>query len=167
MTAEEIKQRYSMRDITARYGLIPNRAGFIRCPFHKGDREASCKVYARDFHCFGCGANGDIFTFVQLMEDCDFKTAFYSLGGEYEKPTFSSRLAIYRSQIQRQERERDSDRLKERLDFNLALITIFRNWVEKSEPLSTVWTNCYNRLQYQIYLNEQIAEEIDRRERGG
>ena len=42
MTSDEIRQEYSMRDILARCGLPqPNRAGFIQCPFHKGDREAS------------------------------------------------------------------------------------------------------------------------------
>ena len=53
------------------------------------------KIYDKDFHCFGCGANGDIFSFVQRMENVDFKEAFYSLGGTYEKPTFSSKLAVY------------------------------------------------------------------------
>ena len=66
MTSEEIKQTYSMRDILNKCGLPqPNRSGFIQCPFHKGDREASMKIYDKDFNCFGCGANGDIFTFVE------------------------------------------------------------------------------------------------------
>lgn len=164
MTAEEIKDNYKMRDIAARYGLIPNHAGFIRCPFHQGDRTASCKLYERDFHCFGCGANGDIFTFVMKMEHCDFKTAFYGLGGEYGKPTFSSKLAVYRSKIKRQERNRDDGRLRDKLNWNLALITIFRNWVNHAEPLSDIWCDCYNRLQYQLYANEQIADEMSRRE---
>ena len=164
MTAEEIKSRYNMRDVAARYGLIPNRSGFIRCPFHKGDRTASCKLYERDFHCFGCGANGDIFSFVMKMEHCDFKTAFYSLGGEYEKQTFSSKLAVYRSKIKQKERKREEERLKERLKWNLALITIFRNWVNHAEPLSAVWCDCYNRLQYQFCVNEQIADEMNGRE---
>ena len=68
MTKEEIKDLYSMKDILERYGLQkPNRAGFICCPFHK-EKTASMKIYKRDFNCFGCGANGDIFTFVMLMD---------------------------------------------------------------------------------------------------
>lgn len=101
MTKEEIKERYSMREIIARYGLYPNRSGFISCPFHKGDREASMKIYDKDFHCFGCGANGDIFSFVQRMEDISFREAFQSLGGTYQSPTFSSQLAIYRAKKDR------------------------------------------------------------------
>ena len=46
MTREEIKQAYSMKDILVKCGLPgPNRAGFIKCPFHKGDHEASMKIY--------------------------------------------------------------------------------------------------------------------------
>lgn len=40
MTKEEIKQQNSMRDVLSRYGMIPNRAGFISCPFHPSDRNA-------------------------------------------------------------------------------------------------------------------------------
>ena len=36
MTKEELKQRYSMKEIVEQYGFRPNRAGFIRCPFHTG-----------------------------------------------------------------------------------------------------------------------------------
>ena len=98
MTKEEIKETYSMRDILERYGLEINRAGFCHCPFHQGDRDASLKVYEKDFNCFGCGVNGDIFTFIQRMENVSFREAFLILGGTYEKPSFSSRLAVYRSQ---------------------------------------------------------------------
>ena len=80
MTREEIKQTYSMKDILVKCGLPePNRAGFIKCPFHKGDHEASMKVYDKDFHCFGCGANGDIFTFIEKFYGISFKDAFLML----------------------------------------------------------------------------------------
>lgn len=98
MTKEELKNTYSMKDVIGKYGLFPNRAGFVSCPFHYGDHTASLKIYKDSFYCFGCGASGDIFDFVMRMERCDFKTAFGILGGTYQKPTFSSRLAIYQSQ---------------------------------------------------------------------
>ena len=58
MTSEEIKKAYSMRDVLARYGIQPDRAGFIRCPFHK-EKTASMKIYQDSYYCFGCGAAGD------------------------------------------------------------------------------------------------------------
>lgn len=87
MTAEEIKQQYSMRDVVEMYGFHLNKAGFISCPFHSGDHSPSMKIYQKDFHCHACGANGDIFTFVQRMDNCSFKDAFLKLGGEYEHKT--------------------------------------------------------------------------------
>ena len=81
MTVEEIKQQYYMRDVVEMYGFHPNRAGFISCPFHSGDHSPSMKIYPKDFYCHACGENGDIFTFVQKMDDCSFKEAFLKLGG--------------------------------------------------------------------------------------
>ena len=84
MTSEEIKESVFMRDVLQRCGLpVPNRAGFIQCPFHKGDRTPSMKIYQKDYHCFACGANGDVFTFLQEYEGISFREAFLELGGEY------------------------------------------------------------------------------------
>lgn len=82
MTVDEIKQEYSMGDIVARYGLVPDRRGYVPCPFHK-ERTASLKVYERGYHCFGCGENGDVFDFIQKMDGITFPEAFRSLGGTY------------------------------------------------------------------------------------
>ena len=84
MTSEEIKRTVFMEELVERYGLYPNRAGFIVCPFHKGDRNASLKIYKDSFYCFGCGAAGDVFDFVRKMDGMSFKEAFLFLGGEYE-----------------------------------------------------------------------------------
>ena len=157
MTLEEIKSTYTMRDILARYSLEPNRAGFIRCPFHPGDRQASLKVYERDFHCFGCGANGDVIDFVRLMEGISFTDAFRELGGTYEsKQTFSGRLAIYRAEKRRQMARKQAERLQDKKDTNNMLINVYRAYMERSEPLSDAWCDCYNALQYQLYLHGEL-----------
>lgn len=158
MTREELKAEYSMKDIIGRYGLIPNRANLVRCPFHRGDREPSMKIYEKDFHCYGCGANGDIFTFVQRMENVGFKEAFQILGGTYEKPTFASRLSVYHSRKRREMARKEREKLEDRKQFNLLLIRIYRRYLEKSEPFSRTWTDCYNALQYQLYLHGELNE---------
>lgn len=161
MNKEEIKKQYSMRDIVEQYGFKVNRAGFINCPFHKGDTGASLKIYQDSFHCFGCGKNGDIFTFVQLMDSVDFKTAFQSLGGTYEKPTFESNLAIYHAQKKKEERARALKKLKRRRELNNMLIDVYRDYAKRSEPFSEVWCDCMNALQYQLYLHEILnGEEV-------
>lgn len=158
MTKEEIKQQYSMRDIVEKYGIRPDRRGFIHCPFHQGDKGASMKIYARDFHCFGCGANGDIFDFIQRMDNVDFKEAFQSLGGTYEKPTFSSKLAVYRAQKRAEMRRKKEEKQAEEKHLNNLLISVFRWGVEHNLPLSDAWCENYNRLQYQLYVQGELTE---------
>lgn len=161
MNKDEVKQLHNMRDVVEGYGFQVNRAGFIPCPFHKGDREPSMKIYKDSYHCFGCGASGDIFSFVQQMDHCDFKTAFYSLGGTYEKPTFQSKLSVYKAQKQSAQREKAKKKLKRRRELNNILIDVYRDYMNKSEPYSDVWCDCCNALQYQLYVHELLnGEEV-------
>jgi len=158
VTVEEIKDTYSMRDIVERYGFQPSRKGFIQCPFHAGDRQASMKVYGRDYHCHACGANGDIFSFVEQMENITFKEAFQILGGTYEKPTFSSRLIIYKSRKRREMIKKERERVGRKRQLNCMLIGVYRAYMERSEPFSDIWCDCYNALQYQLYIHAELNE---------
>lgn len=155
MKIEQIKEMYSMRDILNRYGITPNRSGYCPCPFHQ-EKSASLKVYEKDFNCFGCGANGDIFKFVELMEDISFKEAFQSLGGTYGRPDFASRLAIYKSKKHKEMRQKARERLENKKQLNNTLITVYRSYMDKSEPFGTVWCDCYNALQYQLYIQAEL-----------
>lgn len=159
MTAEEIKQAYTMKDILIKCGLQPpNRAGFIHCPFHR-ENTASMKIYQRDYNCFGCGANGDIFTFMQQFYDVSFTEAFQMLGGTYEKPSFASKLAIYKAQKAQIMKQKEADKQIRKCQLNNMLIGIYRRHMEQSEPLSDVWCDCYNALQYQLYIHEVLNEK--------
>ena len=157
MTKEEIKDLYSMKDILERYGLPqPNRAGFICCPFHK-EKTASMKIYAKDFNCFGCGENGDIFTFVMRMDGMSFKEAFAALGGDYEN-SFSTRLKIYQAQKKREMARKAEEKLRRRRELNFLLMDVYRKWLNRLKPLSDAWADTYNALQYQEYLWESIND---------
>lgn len=59
---DEVKGEISAREAAEYYGFRPNRAGLIVCPF-RNEKTPSCKVDHR-FHCFGCGADGDVIDFV-------------------------------------------------------------------------------------------------------
>lgn len=50
------------------YGLDVDRRGLALCPFHAEDTP-SCRFYPGDrgFYCFGCGAGGDVLTFVEKL----------------------------------------------------------------------------------------------------
>ena len=150
MTKEEIKQQYSMRDVLARYGMVPNRAGFICCPFHN-ENSASCKIYDDSFYCFGCGMSGDIFTFVQNLDNCDFKASFAMLGGTYQKQNFSSRMAIYRHQKRIEMRQKEEQKKKVELQECLSDIDFYRAILDRVKPLSDGWCEAWNRLQLALY----------------
>lgn len=159
MNSEDIKKTYSMRDILARYGLHPNRAGFIRCPFHE-EKTASMKIYRDSYYCFGCGEHGDIFEFISRMDNLTFREVFLELGGTYERKEgdFRSRVARYHARKGRETEQRRAEELKARKRLNNDLIDIYRDWIGRSEPFSDAWTDCQNALQYQLYLHEILSE---------
>ena len=53
----KIKRTISPIEAARRYGTV--KQGFMRCPFH-ADGTPSLKLYGDHFHCFGCGAHGDV-----------------------------------------------------------------------------------------------------------
>ena len=136
MEVEEIKREYSMRDILARYGIQVNMSGMCCCPIH-GEKHPSMKVYKDSFYCFACGAHGDIFSFIQQMDNCDFKTAYLSLGGTYEKQTENERaVTIARRGRAKSERERAKQQ-EEQLRKTLAdCLTLLARVIKESSPKS-------------------------------
>lgn len=152
MNSDQIKDRFTMRDIvTNRYGFRIRR-GFIKCPFHKGDNSASLKIYDRSFYCFGCGVGGDIFKFVQEMEGCSFKDAFLLLGGEYEKAQKVNRPLIEHNKRAKQKQKEYEDKQQQKRELEresvLYEIKIYRFIRDNSKPLSDRWCNAVNKLQY-------------------
>ena len=109
MTLEEIKETVTMRDVMDKYKIKVSRSNMCCCPIHK-EKHPSMKIYKDSFNCFSCGAHGDIFSFVQEMEKCDFKTAFMFLGGTYDKDKKSVRNALKCVEEARKEREARKDR---------------------------------------------------------
>ena len=84
MSAAEMKSRLTMYDLLDRYGYRPDRRGFISCPFHS-ERTASLGIYdeGRRWKCFGCGAGGDIISFVQRLFVLSFAQAVTRLESDF------------------------------------------------------------------------------------
>src|SRR3974390_1004990 len=96
--ASTVKQQADIVRIVGEYVKLrkagaQNYSGL--CPFHQ-EKTASFSVHAGNqfFHCFGCNAGGDVFTFIQKIENITFPEAVRmvaeKLGIPMPKVTYSS-----------------------------------------------------------------------------
>lgn len=155
MTLDEVKA-IPMRAVVERYGLRPDRAGFIHCPFHQ-EKSGSMKVYARDAHCFGCGWNGDQVDFVRQMDGLGFRDAFMALGGTYPddaRGREEARRRIRQAEMERQEREEREAEMRRKREANNRYITLLRNGIECFPVFSEEWCFCQNELPGQLFRHD-------------
>ena len=79
---EELCARNDIVSVVSQYVSLTRRGGNYvgLCPFHN-EKTASFNVSPdrQFFHCFGCGAGGDVITFLMKIENLDFPDAVYRL----------------------------------------------------------------------------------------
>lgn len=84
LLADGIKERTTMRDAIALYAPDPPpRYNRIPCPVHKGKNYNLCFT-DRLYHCFVCGAGGDVISFVEHIFGVDFCTAIEKLNDDFK-----------------------------------------------------------------------------------
>ena len=75
---DTIKERLDIAEVISGYVKLEKAGTSLkaRCPFHT-EKTASFFVspVRQSYYCFGCGAKGDIFTFVEAVEGLDFRGA--------------------------------------------------------------------------------------------
>lgn len=75
---QEIKQRADLVSLVSEYVRLEKAGRYFKglCPFHT-EKVPSFFVFPerQSWRCFGCGASGDIFSFVMRKEGIDFKAA--------------------------------------------------------------------------------------------
>src|SRR3989344_3466107 len=79
---ENIKERLGIVDVISSYIKIEKAGANMRarCPFHNEKTPSFFISPTRNtYYCFGCGAKGDIFSFVEQFEGTDFKGALKTL----------------------------------------------------------------------------------------
>lgn len=93
-------------EVLRREGVELRQKGRVlwgRCPFHQ-DKTPSFKVdpERQTFHCFGCGAGGDVINFIQSHKQCSFRQALQLLGMDNGRPVRPDpREALKRDAIKR------------------------------------------------------------------
>ena len=79
---EEVRSRNDIVDVVSGYVKIQKRGGtyFGLCPFHN-EKTASFSVTPAKqmYYCFGCGAGGNVFTFLMEYENYTFTEAMQAL----------------------------------------------------------------------------------------
>ena len=76
----EIKRTITPIEAARRYGTV--KRGFMRCLFH-ADRTPSLKLYGDHFHCFGCGAHGDVIDLTAELLGCSKSEAARRLVADF------------------------------------------------------------------------------------
>ena len=74
----EVKFRNDLSELASSYMQLKRRGRNMvgLCPFH-GEKSPSFNIYTEDnhFYCFGCGAGGDVISFVMRIENLDYMEA--------------------------------------------------------------------------------------------
>ncbi len=82
---ETIRSRINIVDVISRYVAVRASGSnhLALCPFHP-DESPSMTISAEKglFHCFGCGAGGDVYTFLTRIENVEFPDAVRRLADE-------------------------------------------------------------------------------------
>ncbi len=137
---EVVNGRTQLRKVGNRYSG--------RCPFHD-ERTPSFSVNAVDklYYCFGCGAKGDLITFVQETEGLDFTGAIEWLGDRFRVP------------IEYEESSPAQDAARRRRERLLAVLDQAASFYER-----TLWDSQAGGMARDYLkgrgLNEEIAREF-------
>ena len=75
---EDLKFRNSIEDVISSYINLTRSGANLKglCPFHS-EKTPSFTVYTGDghFYCYGCGAGGDVISFIMRIENLDYTSA--------------------------------------------------------------------------------------------
>lgn len=97
-TFEIIKERVTVPQAAAYYG-ISSRNGMCCC-FEHTDKHPSMKLYEKNYHCFGCGAHGDVIALVasilgvSMIEAVKRINADFGLCLDMDKPVDRSEIIM-------------------------------------------------------------------------
>ena len=116
-----VKENVTARQAAEQYGFEVKHGGMMCCPFHD-DKNPSMKVDKR-FHCFGCGAHGDVIDFVARLFNLDPVASAkrlnedFKLGMDLDRPPDTEQIRKHRkTQEARRRFESWRDQMLNQLD---------------------------------------------------
>ena len=118
----QLKNKNDLVEIINGYVPLERRGGnwWGRCPFHH-EKTPSFSVNAQEqfYHCFGCGASGDVITFIREIESLDFIDAVKFLAERAKIPLPDLEYDTEKSAQQKQKRDTILKILRESAHFYL------------------------------------------------
>ena len=124
---EVVKQSVTAREAAELYGIAVGRGGMACCPFHD-DRHPRMKVDTR-FHCFGCGADGDVIDFTARLYDLSPKGAAEKLAQDFGL-SYDSKAPIRRSYVRQ---KTEAQVRKEKREHGWRVLTDYYHLLRKWE----------------------------------
>ncbi|MDR1597530.1 MAG: DNA primase [Holosporales bacterium] len=154
---QDILARTSLVELIGLDVRLQKRGGHYvgLCPFHQ-EKTPSFTVDERNgfYHCFGCGAHGDAFSYVINKQNISFKEALALLADKagVQLPAFSSRSASPKQQL----RKTQADEAKQLLIDVHRLAAEYFNVTLRNGPKAAVARQYLQKRQ----VNEQTIEQF-------
>lgn len=162
-TASAIRSAITTEQAARYYGLEPNRSGFIKCPFHAGDRTASLKIFPDgSFRCFGCNRGGSVIDFTMELFQINFQQACVRLDNDFRlgltgiKPDRKAQSEAIRK---RREEQREAERIEAEQLLQAKEHQLWWTIKRVAKPGSYWWATAIERLLYLDYLLEEEERE--------
>ena len=119
---EEVRSRNDIVDVISSSVVLKKKGDnyFGLCPFHQEKSGSFCVSRAKQmYHCFGCGAGGNVYTFLMEYEKMSFKESVVAL---------ANRVGISLPQEELSEEEKAERNIKERIfDINKDAANFFHH----------------------------------------
>lgn len=168
---EIVKDRVDIVDAAQRYGIQVVRGGKAHCPWHT-DKTPSLSFYKDNsrFHCFSCGAGGDVIDLVRLLLDLSAVDAVkelnsaYHLGIDLDKPESPEtvRKAIRQRRLRQKQQEIFCQWEKGSFLILSSYLHTLRDWKQRYAPTTPNqlphprFTEALCQLDYLEYLLNEV-----------
>ena len=159
--ADMVKENVSALDVGHALGL-DIRKGRCKCPIHNGsDYNCSLSKTKPFYHCFVCGAKGDVIGLVRAIMDMPFPDAIrwfnstFNLGMDIDSSKDEKRLKKAKNALKRKAEQRRFSEHIEKLDYDLYLaVCTAYNRLEKQRDVN-------RPKRYSEDWNQPFAEAVE------
>ena len=170
--AADIRRLLPAQKVAEFYGFQVGRSGFMKCPFHQGDRTASLKLYDGEggFHCFGCGAHGSVIDFVMRLFDLNVRQPVLRINSDFHlglNATHTARAARSAALDARRGEQRKKDQAKENFRYMASGLHYWKDVLEVFPPVRQgddayyhpLYVEAVKRLPYIEYWLDDFIEK--------